>query len=83
MSDVIIKKEEKDYKMTYLDELRDFKFIGDKDYSNSVKLTPTSEELVINSTFFISIANLDILSELNIPSIFTQIVTQDKWIKID
>ena len=83
MSDVVIKREDKDYKLTHLNEIKDFKFIGDKDYVNSVKLVPTHEELVINSEFFISIANLDILSELNIPSIFAQVVTQDKWIKID
>jgi hypothetical protein len=83
MSDVHIQKEEKDYRISHLHESKQFSFIEDRDFDKGLKMTLQDGDILIDGTFMICIANLDILTELNIPSIFLQIVTQDKWTKLN
>jgi len=53
----------------------------DKCYTNGLKLRPTINDIVINKSFLFSAINLDVLSEMNIPTIFTSIIEESSFIK--
>lgn len=46
----------------------------DRTFSNSLKISPTINDILIENSFLLSIINLDVLSETNIPTIFTTVV---------
>ena len=82
MRDVVIKREDTDYKISHLDEFENFGFGFDSQYKNSFKIQPDlTKDILINKTFFIAIINLDILSELNIPAIFVSTIKESLWLK--
>jgi hypothetical protein len=84
MSDVQIIKDSQNYKISHLSENKTFSFTEDKQMKQTFKISPSVDQgdIVISDDFLICIANLDVLTDLNIPSIFVQVVEKDKWKKM-
>ncbi len=75
-----IKSEGDEYKMSNLDEFKNLNFTYDIDYYRSIKLTNDSSDIIIKNKFLISIVNIEVLADMNIPSLYLQIVNQENWI---
>jgi hypothetical protein len=48
----------------------------DRSYTNCLKIAPNINDIVIENSFLLSIINLDVLSETNIPTIFTTVINK-------
>lgn len=95
MTDVVIKRENRvntdddgndnvdseEYKISSLEEVLDCRFKYDNEYQKTFKIHPDDRDIVIDDTFLIAIINLDVCSDLNIPTVFLSLVTRDSWIK--
>lgn len=82
MIEADIRKENKQYKISNLTENKSFCFSEDKQINYSPIIGPYEGDIVISDDFLICIANLDVLSDLNIPAIFVQVVKQNNWKKL-
>jgi hypothetical protein len=82
MSDVIIKKDSENFHINQIEEYKNFKLLPDKLYSLSPKLNPQASDIIIKDSFLVSIVNLKLISELGIPSMYTQLVNPEMWTKI-
>lgn len=77
----MIKKENVQFKLSLLDEFKNFELKHDSNYKNGFNLKPEKEEILIKENFLMAIINFDVLSELNIPSIFIAKIEKSNWIK--
>lgn len=80
MNDVIIKKDEENFRIGNLEEYIKISFNHDPMFENSFKVTPESNDFIIKDDFLLAIINLDILTDLNIPTTFLQIISKKYWI---
>jgi hypothetical protein len=81
MNDVKLQKDDQTYKISMLNENIKMNFRHDESFITSFITSRNNDDILIKDTFLFAIINLDILSELHIPSIFTMIVEQNNWKK--
>ena len=83
MSDVIIKKEdhpEMFYKISYIDEMINLE-MNTGSSMPGLNIQPIKSDIIIQDSFLLAIINLDILSEVNIPSIYLTVVEKEQFTK--
>jgi len=76
-----ILKESQIQEFESIEQYIDIEMKYDNNYKNGIQLKPTINDIVIENSFLFSIINLDVLSETNIPTIFTTVVDKNTFIK--
>ena len=80
--DIIIKKDDKEFKLNYIEENIKINFKVDPNNDINFKIpNQESNDIIIKNNFLIGIVNIDVLSNLSIPSILLFYVTKDQWIE--
>lgn len=69
-----ILKENQVQEFKSIEQCLEIELKNDSCYSNSLKMSPTIDDFVIQNSFLLSIINLDVLSETNIPTVFTTVI---------
>jgi len=72
-----ILKENQVQKFESVEQFIEVELKYDKSFSNSLKISPSINDILIENSFLLSIINLDVLSETNIPTIFTTVIDKN------
>lgn len=80
-SDLILESKDKKCRIESISEDSSFSFLSEYKENLSIKLSPQSNDIVIDDDFFIAIVHFNIVKKLSIPSIFTLVANKSDWIK--
>ena len=81
LSDLIVSHNERKFRIASISEDSNFQLLFDSEYKNTVLMEENSDDIFLDSKFYMAVVHYNIVNKLNIPSIFTLICSQEDWIK--
>ena len=76
-----IRKDSQIYEFDSIEQYIEIELKYDKNYSSGLKIQPTINDIIVENSFMLSVINLDVLSETNIPTIFTTVIDKNSFLK--